>query len=336
MVSKKMVRLLATLMMVVGIVVAMVPALAQDEQLDGPGWCSGVNLRFFAGGTEGDAFATIVYRGALAAARDTGANVEYVFSGWDSPTMVQQLREAIAAQPDGIAMMGHPGDDAIMPLAADAAEAGIKMMYQNVDVPLVRAAHGGGYVGAQLGPQGRALAEEAIRQFDLTPGATVLVLANVTDANRAQRELGTAEGFEEAGFNVVMVDSPPDWAADPNLGIPAISAALLNNPEAEVIVFSGGQLLGNTPAFLQAAGIEPGGINAIGFDTSELIIQNFREGWVQLTSDQQPWLQGYMPVLSLCQQVKFGLGALNVDTGAGFIDTSNFEQVAELAIAGLR
>jgi simple sugar transport system substrate-binding protein len=313
----------------------VIPATAQDE-LDGQGWCSGVKIRFFAGGTEGDAFATIVYRGALAAARDSGANVEYVFSGWDSPTMVQQLREAIAAQPDGIAMMGHPGDDAIMPLAADAAAAGIKMMYQNVDVPLVRAAYGGGYVGAQLGPQGRALGEEAIRQFNLPAGATILVLANVTDANRAQRELGTAAAFKDAGFNVVMVDSPPAWAADPNLGIPSVSAALLNNPDTALIVFSGGQTLGNAPAYLQAAGKKPGDVIAIGFDTSELIIQDFREGWVQLTSDQQPWLQGYMPVLSLCQQVKFGLGALNVDTGAGFIDTSNFEKVATLAIAGLR
>jgi simple sugar transport system substrate-binding protein len=31
--------------------------------------------------------------------------------------MTQQLREAVASQPDGIAMMGHPGDDAIMAIA---------------------------------------------------------------------------------------------------------------------------------------------------------------------------------------------------------------------------
>jgi simple sugar transport system substrate-binding protein len=334
MVSKKSLWTVVSLFFILAVVI--IPVVAQDEQLDAAGWCSGVKIRFFAGGTEGDAFATIVYRGALAAARDTGADVQYVFSGWDSPTMVQQLREAIAAQPNGIAMMGHPGDDAIMPLAADAATAGIKMMYQNVDVPLVRAAHGGGYVGAQLGPQGRALGEEAIRQFKLPEGATILVLANVTDANRAQRELGTAQAFKDAGFNVVMVDSPPTWAADPNLGIPSVSAALLNNPDTALIVFSGGQTLGNAPAYLEAAGKKPGEVIAIGFDTSELIIQNFKEGWVQLTSDQQPWLQGYMPVLSLCQQVKFGLGALNVDTGAGFIDKSNYEQVASLAIAGLR
>ena len=69
-----------------------------------------MHLRFFAGGAEGDAFASIVYNGAVQAAHDLGANVEYVFSGWKAETMVQQLREAIAAKPDGIAMMGHPGE----------------------------------------------------------------------------------------------------------------------------------------------------------------------------------------------------------------------------------
>ena len=61
------------------------PAAAQDD-LDRAHWCEGVTVRFFAGGTEGDAFAGIVYRGALAAERDLGANVEYVFSGWGQRT----------------------------------------------------------------------------------------------------------------------------------------------------------------------------------------------------------------------------------------------------------
>ena len=92
------------------------PELAKDD-LNRAQWCEGVTIRFFAGGTEGDAFAGIVYRGALAAERDLGANVEYVFSGWNSEFMTQQLREAVAQAPDGIAMMGHPGNEAIMPLA---------------------------------------------------------------------------------------------------------------------------------------------------------------------------------------------------------------------------
>jgi len=85
-------------------------------------WCSKVHLRFFVGGAEGDAFGTIVYNGARQAAADTGAQVDYVFSGWANEKMTQQLREAVAAHPDGIAMMGHPGEAAILPLAQEAAK----------------------------------------------------------------------------------------------------------------------------------------------------------------------------------------------------------------------
>src|ERR1700742_4725541 len=61
-------------------------------------WCSKVHLRFFVGGAEGDAFGTIVYNGAKQAAADTGAQVDYVFSGWQNEKMVQQLREGVAAR----------------------------------------------------------------------------------------------------------------------------------------------------------------------------------------------------------------------------------------------
>ena len=85
-------------------------------------WCGDVTIRFFAGGAEGDAFASIVYNGAKQAEHDLGAKVDYIFSGWSSEKMIQQLREAIGAKPNGIAMMGHPGNAAIMPLAEEASD----------------------------------------------------------------------------------------------------------------------------------------------------------------------------------------------------------------------
>ena len=109
---------------------------------------------------------------------------------------MQQLREAVAAKPDGIAMMGHPGDASIMPLAEQASKDGIKMMYQNVPVPDVVAAFGGGYVGAQLGPQGSALGERAFKDAGLEGGDTVIVLGAFTQRNRAARELGDRRGAE--------------------------------------------------------------------------------------------------------------------------------------------
>jgi len=57
---------------------------------------------------------------------------------------------------------------------------------------------------------------------------------------------------------------------------------------------------------------------------------------VQLTSDQQPFLQGYLPILSLCQQIVYGLSPMDVDTGAGFVTPENYEIVAKLAQEALR
>jgi simple sugar transport system substrate-binding protein len=315
----------------------LVTAGAASAQTLRDNWCSDVHLRFFAGGAEGDAFASIVYNGAVQAAHDTGAQVDYVFSGWKAEMMVQQLREAVASEPDGIAMMGHPGEAAIMPLAEQAADAGIKMMYQNVPLPGVVAKFGGGYVGAQQAPQGKALGEESVRRFGLQAGDTVIVFGPFDQQpERYVREGAAADAMEAAGLNVVRLPSPTEWAADPNLAIPVITAALTNNPDTKAIVYPGGQLLGNAPTYMQAAGKKPGEVIQIGFDTSPQIVQAFKDGWVQLTADQQPFLQGYMPIVSLCQQVVYGLAPIDVDTGAGFVTPENYEAVADLATEGLR
>ena len=72
------------------------------------------------------------------------------------------------------------------------------------------------------------------------------------------------------------------------------------------------------------------------FDASPQIVEAFKGGWVQLTSDQQPFLQGYLPILSLCQQIVYGLSPMDVDTGAGFVTPENYEIVAKLAQEALR
>ncbi len=87
---------------------------------------------------------------------------------------------------------------------------------------------------------------------------------------------------------------------------------------------------------MKAAGKKPGEIINVGFDTSPQIVQAFKDGWVQLTADQQPFQQGYLPILSLCEQIVYGLAPINVDTGAGFVTPDNYKAVADLAKEGLR
>ena len=210
------------------------------------------------------------------------------------------------------------------------------MMYQNVPVPAVVDKFGGGYVGAQQAPQGHALGVETVRRFGLKAGDMAIVIVASNDVNRSAREEGTAKALEEGGVKVVRLASEPEWAADPNLAIPVITAALQANPTAKVIVYPGGQQLGNAATYMKAAGKKPGEIFNVGFDTSPQIVEAFKGGWVQLTADQQPFLQGYLPILSLCEQIVYGLAPINVDTGAGFVTPDNYKAVAELATEGLR
>ena len=61
-----------------------------------------------------------------------------------------------------------------------------------------------------------------------------------------------------------------------------------------------------------------------------------RAAGCSLTADQQPFQQGYLPILSLCEQIVYGLAPINVDTGAGFVTPENYKAVADLATEGLR
>lgn len=83
----------------------------------------------------GDSFATIVYNGAKAAEKDLGCQVDYLFSQWQPDKMVAQFKEAIAKKPDGIAIMGHPGDTAYAPLVDEAESKGIIVTSQNTTLP---------------------------------------------------------------------------------------------------------------------------------------------------------------------------------------------------------
>ncbi|WP_426419684.1 substrate-binding domain-containing protein [Bradyrhizobium genosp. A] len=299
-------------------------------------WCKGVHLRFFVGGAEGDSFGTVVYNGAKQAERDLGPTVDYIFSGWDVERMIQQLREAVAVKPDGIAMMGHPGDAAVMPLAEEAAGAGIKMMYQNVPVPKVIARFGGGYIGAQVAQLGRALGAEVVKRAGLKAGDVAFMQGPFENENRGARERATIAAMEEAGVKVVKINSQPGWAADPNLALPVITAALARYPEVKAVGYGGGQMLGNVPAFMQAAGKKPGEVFNFGVDTSPQVVEGFKGGWVQLAADQQPFLQGYLPILSLCQQIVHRFTPISVDTGAGFVTPDNYKEIAKLATEGVR
>ena len=90
------------------------------------------------------------------------------------------------------------------------------------------------------------------------------------------------------------------------------------------------------PTILQALGKKPGDVVVAGFDLSVDTVNGIKSGYIGLISDQQPYLQGFLPILQSCLTKKYGFAGLYIDTGVGLIDSSNVDLVAGLAKQGIR
>jgi simple sugar transport system substrate-binding protein len=302
-------------------------------------WCSGTDIVFFPGGSPGGPFATVVFNGAVQAAADLGANVEYVWSDWNPEKMVTQFAEAAATQPDGIAIMGHPGDDAFQSVVEDAREQGIIVTSQNTTLPNLEAkysASGFGYVGAELYSAGYALGTEAVNRFGLQAGDKAMVWGLLAQAGRGQRTQGVIDALEEAGLVVDYLEIDDAANADASAGTPTFVGYVSANPDVKLVVTDHGALTATLETYLTTAGLGPDDIFAAGFDLSSATVEAIRGGWTDLVIDQQQWLQGYLPILQICLTHNFAFTGLHVDTGAGFAHKDNVDLLADLAEQQIR
>jgi simple sugar transport system substrate-binding protein len=305
----------------------------------GTNWCSGTKIVFFPGGAAGGGFETVVYNGALAAAADTGADVEYVWSDWDPEKMISQFTEAAATKPDGIAIMGHPGDAAFDPLIDDAESQGIIVTSMNTQLPTAQAKYspqGFGYVGAILYDAGYALGQEAVKRSGVQAGDKAFLWGLLSQAGRGERTKGVKDALEAAGLTVIYQDIDNATNASAAAGVPVFTGIMSSNPDIKLMVTDHGNLTGTVQTFLEAAGKKPGEVYAAGFDASGNAVTAIQGGWLQLVIDQQQWLQGYFGVLQICLTHNYGFSGLQIDTGAGFISKDNIDAIAPLVEQQIR
>ncbi len=316
------------------------PAATQAPAASSTGkWCAGTKIVFFPGGSPGGGFETVVYNGALAAAADTGADVQYVWSDWDPAKMISQFTQAVATKPDGIAVMGHPGDTAFDPLIDDAESKGIIVTSMNTQLPLAQAkyaANGFGYSGAVLYQAGYALGQEAVKRSGVKAGDKAFLWGLIAQAGRGERTKGVKDALEKAGLTVIYqeIDDATNKAAA--AGVPVFTGIMSANPDIKLMVTDHGNLTGSVQQFLEAAGKKPGEVYAAGFDMSGNAVAAIKAGWLQLVIDQQQYLQGYFGVLQICLTKNYGFSGLQIDTGAGFADKSNIDQLSALVQKQIR
>jgi len=293
--------------------------------------CDGVSVVFFPGGEAGTPFPNHVYNGAKPAENDLGAKGDYVFSGWSTEKMVSQLKEAVAKKPDGIAIMGHPGDDAYAPIVDEAEAAGIIITSQNTQLPVLQAKYGAqgfGYVGAVLYEAGFSLGSEAVKRAGLKSGDRAMVWGLLSQAGRGERTKGVKEALEQAGLTVDYIEIDDATNKDASAGTPTFTGYVAANPDVKLVVTDHGALTATLETYLKAAGKQPGDIYTAGFDLSPATLTAIRGGWTNLVIDQQPYLQGYLPILQVCLTKKYGFAGLHIDTGSGFASKENVEFLA--------
>lgn len=309
------------------------PAPAETPAPTAGRLCDGVKIVFFPGGPPGCPFGTVVYNGAVQAASDLGADVEYMFSDWDTTKMVSQFKEAAATKPDGIAIMGHPGDDAFGSLVDDAEAQGIIVTSQNTTLPTIEEKYksvGFGYVGQELYASGYLLGKDAIKRTGFGEGDRAMVWGLLAEPTRGLRTKGVIDALEEAGMTVDYIDIDKATNADATAGTPVFTGYVSSNPDVKLVCTDHGGLTSTLETYLTAAGKGPDDIYAIGFDVSPATLEAIRGGWTDLVLDQQPYLQGYLPIVQICLTKKYGFAGLHIDTGSGLISKDNVEALAPL------
>jgi simple sugar transport system substrate-binding protein len=305
----------------------------------GAGFCSGMKITFFPGGTPGGGFETVVYNGAKAAESAFGPTVTYQWSDWDPAKMISQFQEAMATNPDGIAVMGHPGDDAFDPLIDQAESQGILVTVMNTELQQAEAKYasaGTGYVGAVLHDAGAALANEAIVRGGLKAGDKVFVWGLAAQPGRGERTKGITDALNAAGMNVIYQEIDDATNADPSAGVPVFTGMASANPDLKAIFIDHGNLTSTIPTYMDAAGLAPGSIYAAGFDLSSATVQGIKDGYISLVIDQQQYLQGFEAVEQLCLTHFYGFSGLFINTGGGFVDSSNVDVIAPLVEEQIR
>jgi simple sugar transport system substrate-binding protein len=296
-------------------------------------FCEGTRITFFPGGTAGGGFETVVYNGARAAEAAFGPTVTYVWSDWDPNKMITQFQEAVASTPDGIAVMGHPGDEAFKPLVDDAVSKGILVTAMNTELQELQATYasgGFGYVGAVLHDAGAALAREAMARGNLQSGDKAFVWGLKAQAGRGERTLGITDTLEDAGLEVIYLEISDAANADPAAGVPDFTGMASANPDLKAIFIDHGNLTSTIPTYMQSANLQNDAIYAAGFDLSPSTVQGIKDGAIDLVIDQQQYLQGFFGVAQLCLTKHYGFSGLHINTGGGFVDSSNVDVIEPL------
>jgi simple sugar transport system substrate-binding protein len=285
----------------------------------------GFKIAVVTHGSAGDAFWSIVKNGAEQAGKDMGDTIMYQSDG-DPQKQAQLIDAAVNQKVDGLVVsMANP--DALKASIQHAVSAGIPVITINSGASRYKEFGALTHVGSDETIAGQAVGTE------LKKAGSKNVICVVHEAGNVGLEQRCAGVKDTLGGTVtnIQVDNNNLPAAQAT-----IKAKLQQDKSIDGVVTLGGQI-----AVIAQGAIGDAGSSAklATFDLNADVAKAVQSGKIAFAVDQQPYLQGYLPVVMLSlyhTNLNVLGGGQPVLTGPTLVTKDNAAQIEKLAAAGTR
>ncbi len=303
---------------------AMLTAAALTLSVGAPAMAEGERFVLISHAPDSDSWWNTIKNAIEVAGKQMDVTVEYRNPPTgDLADMARIVEQAIASNPDGI-ILTIADFDVLSGPVADAVDQGIPVITINSGTQAQSEAMGALLHVGQ--PEYTAGLEAGKRAK--AAGVTSFLCVNhyITNPASVERCKGFADAIG-ADVGASMIDSGQDPAEIKN----KVIAYLAANPDTGAVLTLGPTSAHPTLAALEAESLS-GEIFFGTFDLSGEIADAIKADTIAFAIDQQPYLQGYMPVIILTNLVRYGvLPSGHMNSGPGFITKDSLSFVEQYA-----
>jgi simple sugar transport system substrate-binding protein len=241
----------------------------------------------------------------------------YEWTGSESENidqMVNAINTAVSSGSDGIAV-SLISNTAFNTPVENASKAGIPVVAYNADSASNKRLS---YIGQDLKLAGELMGKRIVA--DVGSGDVVIFTANAGSANLQPRLEGAEKAIKASGAPIKLTTIVTGSLESGEKT--AIEAYWTGHQSTKGMYAVDGGDTAELAGVMQKLGLNAKGIKAGGFDLAEKTQKGLHEGYLEFTIDQQPYLQGFMPILQMfLWHVSGSLsGPAEVNTGLKFVD----------------
>jgi simple sugar transport system substrate-binding protein len=208
--------------------------------------------------------------------------------------MVDKMNAAISAKADGIAV-AIIDPTAFNEPVARALDAGIPVVAYNADAPASSGNKRMAYIGQDLFVSGQRLGARIANL--VKSGSIAGFIATPGSLNIQPRIDGAKQAIESSGLPITFTEIAT--GAKVNDELSAIDAYYQGHKDLKGMVAVDAGSTQGTAQIMQKYGLAAKGVHAGGYDLLPSTLQLIQQGHLDFTIDQQPYLQGFYPVIQL-------------------------------------